>query len=379
MSGLLAPTPRTRRHTTALVAIVCGLFVALLFGEGLGEVGGQASAQPAKVEDVSKGAPKLDRNNPVPADAPGQRVNEKLAFPGRDLKIFNSIQDWKPVASEPENPDEYLLWCEFVTHAKQFPAAELDRNAARDLTSIELSRGARSLFRGALLRFDGKLMCVRRLQAPLYFTNNPELGVTELYEVRLVPLDDSPLTPVSIVFTELPEALTAVRQKAPGEWLDVSTEAKETWVTASGYYFKTMNVPGQKNTVVGVPLLVGKSVTIIPGPPVPYGDNPTALDRNLRLWTHIKDDAPMIRNAPGDENYGEVAAENRVIQHAARFSAEDLEKYVVPNVKFADLFEPIRKDYNLLTVRFEGRLISLRQMQSNDVLRAAGINSASRT
>ena len=63
-----------------------------------------------------------------------------------------------------------------------------------------------------LLRFDGKLVCIRRLAAPKFFADNPEIGIKELYEARFVPLDESPLTPISIVFLDLPEALAAVRQ-----------------------------------------------------------------------------------------------------------------------------------------------------------------------
>jgi hypothetical protein len=64
-----------------------------------------------------------------------------------------------------------------------------------------------------------------------------------------------------------------------------------------------------------------------------------------------------------------------VLLHAARFSAEELERHARADVKFADLFEPVRLDYQLKNVKLEGRLISLRRMEVNDELRAAGINS----
>ena len=62
-----------------------------------------------------------------------------------------------------------------------------------------------------------------------------------------MPLDESPLMPVSIVFHQLPEALAAVKDKpilkdaTASEWV----EAKG-YVSAAGYYFKTMSVPGDR-------------------------------------------------------------------------------------------------------------------------------------
>ena len=364
MSGPLAPTPRTNRRTAALAAsaLACGLVVAL---------SGHA-APPSSSANSEKNADKIDRNSPLPADAPRVTTNEKVAIPNTERRMFNQIEDFKPVASQESNPDEYAAWCEFVTHAKQFAATELDQHGARDLTPHDLLKPQRSLFRCGLLSFDGKLVCVRRLAAPKFFADNPELGVTELYEARFVPLDESPQTPVSVVFTELPEALAAVRQKAPKEWLDITAA---TWVTASGYFFKTMSVPGEQTTAtVAMPVIVGKSVTMLPGPPVPYGPDPTALDRTLRIFGHIKDDAPMIRLAPAEATWAEIASQTRVTLHAARMSAEDLEKHAVPGVKFADLLEEIRRDYKLRPVRFEGRLISLRRVEPNNEMKAAGVN-----
>ena len=83
----------------------------------------------------------------------------------------------------------------------------------------------------------------------------------------------------------------------------------------------------------------------------------------------------MIRQAPTEVQWPEVAAYNRVILHAHRFSAEELEEHARSDVKFADLFLDVRTAYKLKLVKFEGRLISLRQMESNDELRAAGVET----
>jgi hypothetical protein len=362
MSGRVA-APHTKRRTAA-----CAAFVVLCAG-----VVGLAGAQPPQPPTKNE-LPKVDQNNPLPADAPRRQSPAKFAM-DTNKAIFNRIEDFKPVASQAENRDEYDAWCEFVTHAKKFAAADLEQAAARDLTPIDLLKPNRSVYRCELLRFDGKMVCARRLAAPMFFRDNPKLGVTELYEVRLVPVDESPMTPVSVVFTELPHGLNLPErpQKDPvGAWVDVSG-----YVTAAGYYFKTMSVPGeQPNQTIGVPVLIAPSVTLLPAPPVPPGDDPTALDQNVRLYKFIKDEAPMIRNTPTGEQWAEVAAENRVLLHASRFPAEELEKHARDDLKFADLFTEGRQAYKLQNVKFEGRLISLKKMAVARELEAAGVGQA---
>jgi hypothetical protein len=99
--------------------------------------------------------------------------------------------------------------------------------------------------------------------------------------------------------------------------------------------------------------------------------DPTALDRNVRVFKFIQDKAPMIRF---DTGWPEIAAYNRIIVHASRFSAEQLEQHALTGVKFADLFEDVRRDFRLKNVRLEGRLIRLRKSDTNNELRAAGVN-----
>jgi hypothetical protein len=312
---------------------------------------------------------KLDPESPVPADGRHAQAHQKYAMPATDRLMFKRIEDFKPVASEEENPLEYEAWGEFVRQAAKFPTSELERHGVRDLTVIDLLKQYRTYYRCELLRFDGKLVCVRRLKAPLSFQNNPESKVKELYEARFVPLDESPLTPMSVVFLDLPESLSAVREKPYREWLDAGA-----WVSAAGYYFKTMSVPDDRGGPVNVPVLVGRSITPLPGLPAPPGGDPTALEP-VRLFKFIRDDAPVIRNAPGDADWPELAAQNRVLIHASRFGAEELERHATADVKFADLFEPVRAAFKLRNVRMEGRLISLRKADPSPELRAAGIDA----
>lgn len=384
MSGRLA-TQSPKRQTPAFAAFVALCAGAMGVGVAVAGFGGQALAQPAHPPTKNELKP-VDRENPVPADAPRRQSPAKFAIPNPDRLIFAKIEDFKPVASEAENPEEYLAWCEFVTHAKQFATADLEQAAARDLTPLDLIKPNRSLYRRELLRFEGKSVCARRLPAPKFFQDNPNLGVKELYEVRLVPTDESPLTPVSIVFTELPEGLAAVKQKGEKEWLDV-----DAWVTATGFFFKTISVPGEKaSSVVCVPVLVGKSVTVLPGPPAPArsgsllpgqtgptDDNPTAMDKNTRVYKFIRDKTklpPRPRLMEFDAPWEEIAAYDRVVRHAARFSAAELEEHARADLKFADVFlDESHSGYRLDLIKFEGRLISLRRDNPPEILKASGV------
>lgn len=361
MSRRSAPNPRPLAPA-ALMTVAAA--VALALGPTGPAPAQDAPRPPTKLEDRAKGT---DPAPPLPADGPRKRPPAAFAL-DTDRLMFTKIEDFKRVASQQENADEYAAWVEVVLHAKQFATADLEAAAARDLIPLDLIKPVRTALRGELVRFDGKLVCARRLPAPQFFRDNPESGVTEMYEVRLVPLDESPLTPVSVAFLELPEALARVRTAAPGEWADA-----DGWVTAAGYYFKTMGVPGDDGRPLLVPVLIAKGVTPRAGPPVPPGPDPTAIDPHVRAFKFIKDETFMTRAAPSDATWPELAAYNRVLLHASRFPAEELERYARTDVTFADLFGDARLDLRLKAVRFEGRLISLRRTDANPELRAAGV------
>ena len=260
MSGRVAST-RTKRWAVAIIA--CGLLIV---------AGRIAVAE----DDIQK----TDKRNPVPADSPRRQAYEKLKI-DKDRAMYAAIEDFKPVASQDKNPREYDAWIEFVLHASQQKTSELEDYAARNLIPLDLNKEMK-LHRTELVRFDGKLSCVRRLVPPPLLQ---VAGIAELYEARFVPLDESPLTPVSIVFIDLPESLAEVKKKKPEEWLDA-----DGWITASGYFFKSMSVPGERgNAVVSLPLLIGKGITPLTGPPALDG-NPMALDKSLRVFDSIKDE-----------------------------------------------------------------------------------------
>jgi hypothetical protein len=334
---------------------------------------------------------KLDNRRPLPPpERPhGEGVPQKYVVPNRDSAIFQGridargarisntgIVDFERFASEVENSDEYQAWTIVVLHANQFTAAELEQHAARDLTrddltalpSAQLTGNPRILYRLDLIRFDGRLVRVRWVETTAALQ---QAGVKEMYEALIVPTDE-PLPAdkakaatyaVSIAFTELPEALAAVKQQKKGEWMEVDAPA-----TAAGYFFKVK----QDFKDDATPVLVGKSVTMLKAEPAPPGPNPAVLDKNLRIFKFIKDRAYI---AKGEDNWEEASAWNYVLLHARRFTPAELERHANGELKFYHLFEDSRRDYKLDLVKFEGRLIMIKKMKPTEKLKAVGVET----
>lgn len=228
MSARFDSTPLPKRWPAALLlaavgALACGLLTAER--TAFAQPTSQTKDKDSKGKPPEDDADAVDKRPPVPADTPARKAFEKLQIKDRDRAIFAEIEDFKPVAAQSRNPREYDAWIEFVQHAKAQSARDLDEFGIRELVPLDFARLPKA-YRTELVRFDGKLICVRRLVSPPVLRAS---GVQELYEARLVPVDESPLTPVSIVFIDLPESLAAVRNKAPEEWLDA-----DGWVSASG-------------------------------------------------------------------------------------------------------------------------------------------------
>ena len=167
------------------------------------------------------------------------------------------------------------------------------------------------------------------------------------------------------MFTELPEALAGVKQTSEKQWMAV-----DSWGSRPG----SSSGQARRAGDVKVPVLIGKSVTVLKEPPAgPDKNNPAALDKSLRIYKFIRDDYPIAR---GEENWEEVSAWNRVLIHASRFSPEELEADARTDLTFYDLFKDVRRDYKLDLVKFEGRLIKLSKLEPSKKLRDAGITTA---
>ncbi|MCE9564188.1 MAG: hypothetical protein K8U57_19265 [Planctomycetes bacterium] len=363
MSRQLASQSLNRRnYHIAKILLACGLFVGVVF---VGMMTTTAQDNP------------LDAKPPLPQNVDKQA---KFQVPNKDGAIFQGrrdpktgnidggIRDYTPLASEKDNSDEYQAWHIVVTHAKQFTVAELEENAPRELTRDDLLHAttpSRSPYRADFMRFDGKLTKIRWAKATRSLV---EAGTAKIYEAMLIPFDEPPNALISVVFTELPAELAAVDQKLENEWMDVNTE-----VNAAGFFFK-IRLDGTGPEQPAIPILIGRSVTIrkpTPASQAATAEDPIPVDKNLRVFKRIKDDAFI---AKADQNWEELSSWNRILLHARRFTPAELEA-AATDKKFADLFTDSRKDYKLDLVKFEGRLIMLNKMKPSEKLQAAGIET----
>ncbi len=361
------PTAATQR--LARFALVAGA-IAVCAGAALG----QSPAVPPAPAFQADDAPPLPAHDTKqfnelkwrPKGGALRIDSDRAMFKGhRDPKtgvMTGGIEDDRPVASEKQNADEAAAWGEVVNHAAGFTAAELEKNAASDLTPDDLTQPIRRYFRLELVRFDGTLTKLRRVAPTKALADSG--GPPALYEGWLVPVDESPANPVRVVFSALPEGFPNPPAPADGqpagEWLDANR-----WVTFAGYYFKlAADADGSHRA----PVLVGKSVTPLPGPPAEAAD--VALPTRYRVYRLVRDDAPIERDPT---HWEEGAAWTRAVLHARKFDTAALEAAALKGVTFADLFQTGREDYQFKPVVVKGRLVRVKRMESTKRLAEAGV------
>jgi hypothetical protein len=175
----------------------------------------------------------------------------------KDRLIFAGIKDDERVQSEAENNDEFLSYNEVFLFAHQFRAEDLEANARRDVSFKDLMSRTRDEFKLDLVYLEGRLARVLRREP------TPTLaaaGISAVYEGWLVPKDDA--DPVCIVFSELPPEITPAKELVP-----------QPRVQFAGYVFKVIRYEAQsdfsdpgRGKMRRAPLLIGKSVTVIPTP-----------------------------------------------------------------------------------------------------------------
>lgn len=290
---------------------------------------------------------------------------DRAIFQGRrDPKtkgVTGGIEDDRPLASEKQNADEAAAWVEVVVHAHGLAAADLEKHAAADLTPDDLTQPQRRHFRLELIRFDGTLTKFRRVTPTKALADG---GPTALYEGWLVPVDESPANAVRVVFTELPTGFPVPPAPAAGdpagEWLTA-----DRWVTFAGFFFKLATDTDGSHRA---PVLVGKSVTALPGPPAEATD--TALPTRYRVFRLVRDDAPISRDPA---HWEETAAWTRTVLHARKFETSALQDAALKTLTFADLFQTGREDYQFKLVQIKGRLIRAKRMESSKRLAEAGV------
>ncbi|HEY2784496.1 MAG TPA: hypothetical protein VGJ05_05920 [Fimbriiglobus sp.] len=176
----------------------------------------------------------------------------------KNKRIYDGIKDDARLQTERENLDEFLSYNEVVEFANQFSAANLEAHARRDVSYQDLMSRSRADYKLDLIRFEGKLWRVKRFTAtaPL-----EDAGISTLYEGWLYL--NGNVDPVCILFSELPEGITPALQLDP-----------PPHVRFAGYSFKVMryesedkdNGTSARGKIRRAPLLIGKSVTVVPVP-----------------------------------------------------------------------------------------------------------------
>lgn len=362
MSGRAVSHPRSG---------LTGLIVAAAVLAG-GSAAGQSPLPPVSPPEPDD----LDTRPPLPPEEPKRPpVAAEYRFPNPNARIYHRIRDHAPVQSEAENRDEYQAWAEAVGFAQSKDAAGLERHAARDLTPEDLvesvsDRAAvngQSVFRLELVRFDGKLTDVQRVEPSKALA---ERGVKAMYKAWLLPVDEPPSMKVCVVFTDRPDGLALGEPPA------------DRWVSFAGYFFKVIPYPGPnadakpdptggppiKTGWLAAPLLVGRSVTPQPGPP-PEASR-IELNKSLRIFRCVRDNYRMQTRA---ESWEELAAWSRIARHARKFGTDVLEKEAKRNVGFATLFREHRLDFQYDLIHVEGRLIGLWRKTPSPQLSEAGV------
>jgi hypothetical protein len=326
------------------------------------------------------GQDKIDDKPPLPPDNTKQALDaakfridkEKAIFTGLKDKngvVHGGIEDNRPLASEKQNADEYRAITEVMLHAAQFTPTDLAEVGRRDLTPDDLTYTARFQFRLDLVRFEGKLIKARRLQPTKSLEDS---GFKQLFEAWLVPDGESPGYPLCLLFSQWPEGFATLPEIPEGQPAGPSARI-DKWVAFGGWSFKLMTYPGptaDQKTPTGAgwlkaPLLIGRSIVPLnePAPKIP-------LNRNLRVFGEIRDKTRMAQSL---DSWEEFTAWNRILTHARRFTAEQLEAAAKPNVTFGDLFLEHRKDYRFDLVLLEGRLVRLKMVKAPERLAEAGM------
>ncbi len=267
MYGRFADPVRPARPARAAAALALVVTLA---------AGGRAAAdEPEAVEvappprEVVEPAPKAGEVSdsevgPAPDLAPKAYADPKDKYRiDRDRVIFKSIEDDSKVRSQDQNPEEYEAWNEVLLFARQFPTAELEKHARRDLTFADLFQDVRQDYKLDLVYFQGRLIRLRKLEPTKRLT---EAGVPAVYEGWLVPTDEPTGNPVCVLITDVPPGLEPAL-------------AMSQWVGFAGYSFKLMRYESQEKRLDNqqfvwkrAPLLMGRSVTLLADPTAPVTD-----------------------------------------------------------------------------------------------------------
>jgi hypothetical protein len=176
--------------------------------------------------------------------APAAVPTSDQGVPLDALPFLSEIKDGDAVLDQ---GNEVNAFNTFVLDAHRAPAEQLARQAHTDVSFANLVNNGREHYRGWPVRFEGRLLRVRRWEPSRGLIDS---GVTDLYECWMLP-DFSSNYPVVFLVSELPAGLKPA-------------EEMSRWVRAEGYYFKHYKYPAkdEQNHPVNrfAPYLIGKTV-----------------------------------------------------------------------------------------------------------------------
>lgn len=192
-------------------------------------------------------------------NGPQAEADSIKSIPNKELRIFQLIRDAAPIAGA-DNWAENAAWNRVCLYARNFSEEELEKNALRGPTFNDLFLEGRDHYKLDLIHFEGRLIRLKKDKSPRLL----EAAGFEYYYVGWLVPNNQPSGqhhPICIILTELPEGLEPA----------VSMNRQ---VTFAGYFFKLMHYEsGERDpktdrfVMKGAPLLIGRSVTLVPEQP----------------------------------------------------------------------------------------------------------------
>lgn len=179
------------------------------------------------------------------ADEPDEADNPPAMAPKLDF-TDRTIEDRAPVRSMKENRGEFLAYCDALMTAHSTPTTAFAASARRDLTFAHLFEQPER-YRGEIVRIEGRLVRLRRFEAPEFLWSQ---GVHDLYEGWIFNLNLYGPHPTCVQFTDLPSGMQI------GESTDYP-------VVFDGYFFKRYRYQAADQHGRDTALLIGHAPVLV--------------------------------------------------------------------------------------------------------------------
>lgn len=195
----------------------------------------------------------------APPELPDLDGPEQVRLPVSDPpwnSWFVEIEDDAPLRGQEENFGEHNAYNFTLAYASLMDP-ELMAKHGENVRLIELIQPIRREYFNRLIHFEGRVRRLSKFSATRHLRETEDIQT--IYEAWIVPKDEG--KPVCFLFTELPEGM----EPNPGGKVDY-------YVAFEGYYFKLMHYESSEmkkdgsRVVKRAPLLVGRTVRLIPAP-----------------------------------------------------------------------------------------------------------------